>query len=101
MNILNKNQIVKTYRNFCLRKNTPPVLRTIYVDKKGNLSELVNMHGQENVDKQRYLSRIRNNGNDTWEITRDGKDDIKDFYKKQSPFKVLSSVIFGLMSKFY
>lgn len=82
-----------------MRKNTPPVLRTIYVERKGNLSELTSQYGKESVNKQRYLSHIKDNGNDTWEITRDGKEDIKAFHKKQSPLEVLSSVIFGLIAK--
>lgn len=100
MKILNKDTIIKTYRNKSLRSSTPKILRTIYVERTGKISDLTRTHTQDKVEAQFYLNNIKKGfDNDTWVATKEGKDTIETFYKKQSPFGVIKSIIFGVLAK--
>ena len=99
MKILSDNYLVKAYRNYSLRKNTPPILRKLYVSRTGSLSELERLYGRNNVRKQMYLDNLREKGSDFWELTREGEGYIEDFYKKQSIYQAVKSILFGMISK--
>ena len=99
MKILNGNYLVKAYRYYSLQKNTPPLLRKLYVARTGSLSELESSYGRSNVRRQIYLDNLREKGSDSWELTKDGQGYIEDIYKKQSIFQAVKSIIFGTLSK--
>ena len=96
-----KKYMTQLYRRYSLRKDTPPILRTLYADRKGSLTELKQRFGEDEVRKNIYLGKIKTISDDTYQTTNNGIEDIQVFYKKQSPFQMIQSILFGILSKIY
>ena len=96
-----KKYTVQLYRRCSLRKDTPPILKTLYTDRKGSLTELKQRFGEDEVQKNIYLGKIKTLSGDSYQTTSDGIEDIKVFYKRPNPFQLIQSVLFGVFSKLY
>ena len=101
MKVCDKHYFIKTYRNYRLRTNTPEIIRTLFVERSGNISDLSNKFSRKKVEEQIYLGRIVQKTNENWELTKDGKEDINVLYAKQTPFQILKSILFGSLSKLF
>ena len=101
MKIIDTSYLVKTYRSYKLREGTPDFLRTMFVERKGNFFDLSNKYGKDNVEAKLYLGHIVKKYDGTWEITRDGKDDIDIFHTRPTPFQCLKSILFGYLAKLF
>ena len=94
-----KDASVKVYRRYSLRKDTPELYKALYVERKGSLSQLKLRFGQEEVQKNLYLSNIKKLSNDKWQTTESGIGTIKVFYSKQGPFQMIKNILFGILSR--
>lgn len=99
MKVMNKQYCVQRYRNYRLRKDTPEILRTLYVERQGNINDLTGRYGGEKVEEQFYLGHISKKTDGRWKLTKDGKEDIDVFHTKQTPLGVLKSILFGFLAK--
>ena len=75
MKVTDKSYLIKTYRNYRLKKETPNIIRTMFVERKGNFLDLLNKHGKDNVEAQLYLGHIVRKFDGNWELTEAGKED--------------------------
>ena len=94
-----KQNSIKICRQYSLRKDTPQILKTLYIDRKGSLSGLKQKFGEDEVQKNIYLGNIKELCNDLYQTTQNGIETIKTFYAKQTPFQMLKSILFGVLSK--
>ena len=96
-----KNNLIKTYRNNKLYKDTPQILRDIYINRQGSVSELKNKYGKENVENRFVCGYISSKSGNNWKITNTGKKDIEIFYSKPSLWESLVSIQFALLAKIF
>ncbi len=101
MKIIDKSCLVKTYRNYRLKKGTPDIIRTMFVERKGDFLDLSNKYGKDKVEAQLYLGHIVKKYDENWELTRNGKEDISIFYTRQTPFQCVKSILFGSLAKLF
>jgi len=101
MKVTDKSYLIKTYRNYRLKKETPNIIRTMFVERKGNFLDLLNKHGKDNVEAQLYLGHIVRKFDGNWELTEAGKEDISVFHTRQTPFQYIKSIIFGSLAKLF
>ena len=98
-----KNNSIKIYRQYSLRKDTPQILKTLYIERRGSLPDLEQRFGKDEIQKHMYLGNIKElfDDKDTYRTTNEGIESIKTFYARQTPFQLFKSVIFGILSRLF
>ena len=101
MKIVDNLYLAKAYRNYRLKKGTPDIIRTMYVERKGNFQDLLNKYGQDIVEQKLYLGQIAEKNDGNWDLTRNGKEEISIFHIRQTPFQCVKSILFVSLAKLF
>ena len=94
------NRLVEKYRGMRFESRASEFTKYIYVKQRGKVSDLRSKFANEEIQNALYSRTIKiplnDFSRDNWQLTKEGAEDIKLFYKQPNLASRISSFFFWM-----